>query len=70
MKRQIGVTTWIFGNLNLVDTAEIIAQMGFNGVELYVDIDSVSVKDVKNIFANEGLEIFSLTPGNVDLEGV
>jgi D-psicose/D-tagatose/L-ribulose 3-epimerase len=67
MKRKIGVTTWIFGNLNLVDTAQMIAKMGFDGVELYVDIDSVSLKDVKNIFANEGLEIFSLTPGNVDL---
>jgi sugar phosphate isomerase/epimerase len=67
MRRKIGVTTWIFGNIELVDTADIIAQMGFDGVELYVDIDQVSPKDVKNIFESNGLEIFSLTPGNVDL---
>lgn len=67
MRRKIGVTTWIFGSINLVHTADIIAQMGFDGVELYVDIDRVSPQDVKKIFANNGLEIFSLTPGNVDL---
>ena len=67
MRRKIGVTTWIFGNIELVNTADIIAKMGFDGVELYVDIDRVSPKDVKNIFESQGLEIFSLTPANVDL---
>lgn len=67
MKRKIGVTTWIFGNNSLVDTANIIGQMGFDGVELFVDINRVSPKDVKEIFESNGLEIFSLTPGNVDL---
>lgn len=67
MQRKIGVTTWIFGNIDLTDTADIIAQMGFDGVELFVDIDQVSPKEAKKIFADNGLEIFSLTPGNVDL---
>ena len=67
MQRKIGVTTWIFGNTDLVPLAETIAQMGLDGVELYVDIDRLAAKDVQKIFAERGLEIFSLTPGNVDL---
>ncbi|HAZ45120.1 MAG TPA: sugar phosphate isomerase/epimerase [Cyanobacteria bacterium UBA11371] len=67
MRRKIGVTTWVFGNIELVDIAEMVAQMGFDGVELYVDIDRVSPQEVKKILADKGLEIFSLTPGNVDL---
>ncbi len=67
MHRKIGVTTWIFGNIHLIEIAKIIAQMGFDGVELFVDIAQSSPKDVKKIFAEKGLEIFSLTPGNVDL---
>ncbi len=67
MQRKIGVTTWIFGNTDLVALAEMIAQIGLDGVELYVDIDRLAAKDVKKIFADRGLEIFSLTPGNVDL---
>jgi len=67
IKRKIGVTTWIFGNLKIADIADIIAQMGFDGVELYVDIDRCPVKNVQMIFADKGLEIFSMTPSNVDL---
>ena len=67
MQRKIGVTTWIFGNTDLVTLAETIAQIGLDGVELYADIDRLAAKDVKQIFADRGLEIFSLTPGNVDL---
>ena len=67
MRRKIGVTTWIFGNIDLIDTADVIAEMGFDGVELYVDINRILPKDVKTIFEPKGLEIFSLTPGNVDL---
>ena len=67
LRRKIGVCTWIFGNEKLFNIADIIAQMGFEGVELYVDIESVSSQYVKQIFADFGLEIFSLTPRNVDL---
>lgn len=67
MKRKIGLTTWVFGSNELVDTAEVIAKMGFDGVELFVDIDRILPKDVKNIFADRGLEIFSMTPANVNL---
>lgn len=67
MNRKIGVATWIFGNMDLVALAETIAQIGLDGVELYVDIDRLDAKNVRKIFADRGLEIFSLTPGNVDL---
>ncbi len=67
MKRKIGVCTWIFGNIELVKLADTIATMGFDGVELYVNLDRISAFEVKNIFADRGLEIFSLTPINVDL---
>lgn len=67
MKRKIGVTTWIFGKMELLEIADIVAEMGLDGVELFVDVDRVAAKDVKNILANKGLEIFSMTPGNVDL---
>lgn len=67
MKRKIGVTTWIFGNIDLVDTANMIAEIGFDGVELFVDIERISFQETKKIFADKGLEIYSLTPGNVDL---
>ena len=65
--RKIGVCTWIFGNIDLVNIADTIAEMGFDGVELYVDIDRIRAKSVKQIFADRGLKIFSLTPSNVDL---
>ncbi|NET19539.1 MAG: hypothetical protein F6K07_09440 [Okeania sp. SIO1H5] len=36
IQRKIGVTTWIFGHNKLEKTANIISEMGFDGVELYV----------------------------------
>ena len=67
MRRKIGVCTWIFGEIELVSLADTIAAMGFDGVELYVDFERISAKEAKNIFADRALEIFSLTPINVDL---
>ncbi|MGF1485768.1 MAG: sugar phosphate isomerase/epimerase family protein [Prochloraceae cyanobacterium] len=67
MKRKIGVCTWIFGKIELVKLADTIAAMGFDGVELYINFDRISAFEVKNIFADRGLEIFSLTPINVNL---
>ncbi|NES89070.1 MAG: sugar phosphate isomerase/epimerase [Okeania sp. SIO1H6] len=67
IQRKIGVTTWIFGHNKLEKTANIISEMGFDGVELYVDINQTQPQNVKNILADNGLEIFSMTPSNVDL---
>ncbi|MGK7956932.1 MAG: sugar phosphate isomerase/epimerase family protein [Crocosphaera sp.] len=67
MKRKIGVTNWIFGNLDLVKSAQIIADMGFDGMEVYVDIENVPAAEVKKVLEDHNLEVFSLTPSNVDL---
>jgi D-psicose/D-tagatose/L-ribulose 3-epimerase len=67
MKRKIGVTTWIFGDIHLLDTVKMISKMGFHGVELYIDIDRIPAKETRTIFEDHGLEIFSITPGNVNL---
>ncbi|NET46476.1 sugar phosphate isomerase/epimerase [Okeania sp. SIO2B3] len=67
IQRKIGVTTWIFGQNKLEKTANIISEMGFDGVELYVDINQTQPQNVKDILADNGLEIFSMTPSNVDL---
>ncbi|MEO0970373.1 MAG: sugar phosphate isomerase/epimerase family protein [Cyanobacteria bacterium J06639_18] len=67
MRRKIGVCTWIFGNIEPVNLADMIHEMGFDGVELYIDIDCFSPQYIKQIFADRGLEIFSITPSNVNL---
>lgn len=67
MKRKIGVTNWIFGNLDLVESSKIIADMGFDGMEVYVDIETVPAAEVKKVLEDHHLEVFSLTPSNFDL---
>ncbi|WP_287325082.1 SUMF1/EgtB/PvdO family nonheme iron enzyme [Okeania sp. SIO1F9] len=44
IQRKIGVTTWIFGHNKLEKTANIISEMGFDGVELYVDTSFDPIK--------------------------
>nr|WP_293101225.1 TIM barrel protein [Okeania sp. SIO2F4] len=44
-----------------------MSEMGFDGVELYVDINQTLPQKVKDILTDNGLEIFSMTPSNVDL---
>jgi D-psicose/D-tagatose/L-ribulose 3-epimerase len=54
MRRKIGVTTWIFGKIHLIEIADIIAQMGFDGVELFIDIAQYKPQDVKKVFTDKG----------------
>ncbi len=67
IQRKMGVCTWIFGGKILKRIAIIIAEMGFDGVELYLDINQTSPQSVKEILTDYGLEVFSMTPSNVDL---
>ncbi|GBF80637.1 sugar phosphate isomerase/epimerase family protein [Aphanothece sacrum] len=67
MKRKIGVTNWIFGDVDLIESAKIIASMGFDGMEVYVDIEKVSSTEVKKVLNDHNLDVFSLTPANFDL---
>lgn len=66
-QRKMGVCTWIFGAKILKRITRIIAEMGFDGVELYIDIHQTSPQTVKSVLADYGLEVFSMTPSNVDL---
>jgi sugar phosphate isomerase/epimerase len=67
MQRKYGVCTWTFGPLGIGDVAARIAALGFDGVELHGDLEAFRPRPVRELFAGLGLEIFSLTPADVDL---
>lgn len=64
---KIGVCTWTFGNQDLATTATILAELGLDGVELLGDLDLYTAKEALHILNDKGLEVFSLTPANVDI---
>jgi D-psicose/D-tagatose/L-ribulose 3-epimerase len=67
MKTDLGVCTWIFGDLPLEEISRRLQSLGFDGVELVGDPSLYSAKEAAGILADHGLEVFSLTPENVDL---
>lgn len=67
MNNPLGVCTWTFGKRPLPQIAKKIAEIGLNGVELLGDLSKYTAVEVKQILADHGLTIFSLTPENVDL---
>ncbi len=62
-----GVCTWTFGDLSLADIAARLARLGFDGVELKGDLDLYQAQEAAQILADHGLQVLSLTPGDVDL---
>lgn len=64
---QYGVCTWTFGDQPLSQTAKTLAELGFAGVELLGDLSLYSAKEANNILTYHGLQVFSLTPANVDI---
>jgi sugar phosphate isomerase/epimerase len=66
-RRPLGVCTWTFGNLPLNDIARRIAKLGYNGVELMGNLQAYQAAEANQILQNHNLQIFSLTPDNVDL---
>lgn len=64
---RLGVCTWIFGNEPLHVVADKIASLGYNGVELKGDLSLYTAAEAQTILRGHGLEIFSITPDNVDL---
>ena len=69
---EIGVCTWTFGDLPLVDIVRRIGALELNGVELLgrsdrYEAEGLSVIDVVRILQDNGLKLFSLTPDNVDI---
>ncbi|MEM7111011.1 MAG: sugar phosphate isomerase/epimerase family protein [Chloroflexota bacterium] len=66
-KNKIGVATWIFGKRPLTEIAQRAADLNFAGVALFADLASYSAAEAKQILGEHGLEIFALTPPEVDL---
>jgi sugar phosphate isomerase/epimerase len=51
----------------LTDIARRISVLELDGVELFGDLSAYSAADASRVLDDQGLEIFSLTPENVDL---
>ena len=63
----LGVCTWTFGDQPLAFIAQRLADLGFDGVELLGDLSLYTPQQAAGILADHGLQVFSLTPENVDL---
>ena len=64
---KVGVCTWTFADQPLVVTAEQLAGLGFDGVELLGDLSLYAAAEAAHILGDHGLQLFSLTPANVDI---
>lgn len=64
---KFGVCTWTFGNQPLDKTAVALAEIGIDGVELLGDLSLYSAQEAAQVLGDHGLEVFSLTPANVDI---
>jgi D-psicose/D-tagatose/L-ribulose 3-epimerase len=67
MKNPVAVCTWIFGHHDMTDIASRISSMGLAGVEVFVDAHSSAPGELRKIFIDHGLQVFSVTPDNVDI---
>lgn len=63
---RYGVCTWTFGDLPLPAVAEKLAGLGFDGVELFGDLD-LDPAEARETLAAHGLGVLSITPANVDI---
>lgn len=66
-RRKLGACTWTFGDWPLAVIAGRLAAMEFDGVELLGDLDRYPAATAKQILTDHDLQVFSLTPDNVDL---
>jgi len=64
---KLGACTWIFGDLALAEVAGGLSSLGYDGVELLGDPERYPPQEARRILADHGLEVFSLTPLDVDL---
>lgn len=65
--RQTGCCTWIFGGEDLTAIAARVKRAGMDGVELHGDFEGIDPEQAGRIFADQGLTIFSTTPGDADI---
>ena len=66
-QHKIGSCTWMFGEMPLSEIARRLGKLGFDAVELMGSPDLYQPAVAARILADQGLEILSLTPENVDL---
>lgn len=64
---QLGVCTWTFGDRPLADIARRVATLQLDGVELFGGLALYSAREARQILDDHGLQVFSLTPDNVDI---
>lgn len=64
---RLGVCSWTFGDLPLVEIARRVQALGLDGVELLGDLEAYLPQEAKQILEDFGLSVFSLTPADVDL---
>lgn len=67
MTRKIGCCTWIFGAASLQEIAERSRRAGLAGVEIHGDVEGLDPVKARQVLANEGLEVFSITPADADI---
>ncbi|WP_434055573.1 MAG: sugar phosphate isomerase/epimerase family protein [Roseibium sp.] len=67
MTARIGCCTWIFGDAPLPDIAQRVRRSGLDGVELFGDVDELDPASARRILDGEGLDVFSITPGDADI---
>lgn len=66
-RNKLGVAGWIFGNLPLKTVVQQAANLNFAGLTLQAGLGGCAVAEAKQMIGAAGLEIFALTPLNVDL---
>jgi sugar phosphate isomerase/epimerase len=67
MKIELGVCTWLFGDMPLGEIARRLGVLGFDGVELMGDLARYGAREAGQVLRDHGLSVLSLTPENVDL---
>ncbi len=67
MATEYGVCNWIFGGEPLAKTAERLARLGYDGVELAGDLGAYQPDEAARTLREHGLRVISLTPDNVDI---
>lgn len=66
MSRKYGLTLWTFGNISFEEKCRIAKDIGVDGVEIEGDL-SYEPEDIKKILRKYDLELYSITPENVDI---
>ncbi len=67
LRPQLGVATWTFGDLPLADIARRVAALAYDGVTVRGDLARLTAVTTRTILADHALQLFALTPMNVDL---